>query len=376
MLKVLEAFGEPILYGGQESFVFRTIENMNRQNLHFDFVTPYYANNPKYIKFINSLDDSKLYCFNLPFKAGKNRFNVIKKYKKLLSVNQYDVVHINSGSISILALFTFYAKKAGVKKVIVHSHMSGNFNNLKHTIMKILYAPVFNRYADVLVAPTKSAAYWQFSKNTFKKHGKILKNGINIQQYAYNDKIRKAYRKRLNLNDNEILIGHVGRLSPEKNQKFLIDLVNYFVKHNKKAKLLLIGSGPQKKFLEELIQKKGLNQYIQLIGNVNNVEDYLQAMDLFIFPSEYEGLGIASIEAQDAGLPVVASTNVPSDIKITKDVDFLDLNAPLKEWYNKSLKMLSQNKYRDNNMELLKKHGYDIRDTAIELKNIFWSSRV
>lgn len=74
---------------------------------------------------------------------------------KILLDNQYDVVHINSGSISILALFTLYAKKAGVKKVIVHSHMSGKNKNVKHEVIKKIYAPIFSKYADVLIAPTK-----------------------------------------------------------------------------------------------------------------------------------------------------------------------------------------------------------------------------
>ncbi|MES5139389.1 glycosyltransferase [Lactobacillus crispatus] len=370
MKKILEAFGEPILYGGQEAFVFRTIENMNKKGLKFDFLTPYYADNPDYISFIKSLN-STLYSFNLPFNVGKNRFNVVNAYKKILLDNQYDVVHINSGSISILALFTLYAKKAGVKKVIVHSHMSGKNKNVKHEVIKKIYAPIFSKYADVFVAPTKKAAYWQFSKKIFNKKGRILKNGINIQQYAYNIGTREHYRNKLNISDHEILIGHVGRLSPEKNQIFLIKLLSYFIKNNTKAKLLLIGAGPQEKSIRMSIKQNRLEKYVQLIGNVDNVEDYLQAMDLFIFPSEYEGLGIASIEAQDAGLPVLASTNVPLDIKVTDNVMFLDLNLSLKEWYKQSLKLLSRKYDRAENTNFLKKQGYDIRNTAEKLKKIY-----
>lgn len=198
-----------------------------------------------------------------------------------------------------------------------------------------------------------------------------MKNGINIQQYAYNIGTREHYRNKLNISDHEILIGHVGRLSPEKNQIFLIKLLSYFIKNNTKAKLLLIGAGPQEKSIRMSIKQNRLEKYVQLIGNVDNVEDYLQAMDLFIFPSEYEGLGIASIEAQDAGLPVLASTNVPLDIKVTDNVMFLDLNLSLKEWYKQSLKLLSRKYDRAENTNFLKKQGYDIRNTAEKLKKIY-----
>lgn len=368
MKKILVAFGEPISYGGQESFVFRTIGKMNRKGLSYDFLTPYYADNEHYIDFIKSIN-SKLYTFKLPFNIGKSRFNVIKSYKEILAKNHYDIVHINSGSISILALLTLYAKKAGVKRVIVHSHMAGEHQNFKHEILKKIYNPIFLRKADVLIAPTKVAAYWQFSHKVFEEKGIILKNGINLQKYIYSVQKRKEYRQKISYDNNNIVLGHVGRFSPEKNQTFLINLLEYCITQNKNFRLLLIGSGSQKDYLKELIYQKKLEHYVDFLGNVNNVEDYLQAMDIFIFPSKYEGLGIVSIEAQAAGLPVLASKNIPADIKITNRVRFLSLNKPFEYWYSNILDMISKNKRQDN--QQLSNHEYDVRDTAEKLRNIY-----
>ena len=370
MVKVLIAFGEPISYGGQESFVFKTIESMNRKDLHFDFLTPYFIDNSHYKNFIDSLN-SKLYMFDLPFRIGKSRFNVIKKYNELLKKNRYDVVHINSGSISILAIFTLFAKLNHVNKVIVHSHMSGGGKNIKHETIKKLYSFIFKNYADILLAPSYEAVKWQFPNKVFSKKGKIIKNGIETNKYIFNDKIRGEYRRKLDFSSNDIVLGTVGRLAPEKNQVFLIELMKYLVRENKHYKLLLVGDGPERKNLITLVKKYSLANNIKFIGNVTNVEDYLQAMDIFMFPSKYEGLGIASIEAQAAGLPVLASSAVPKDIKLTPNVYFLNLNLSLGKWIEeiqkieiKKINRKSQNKYINQN-------GYNIQETAKKLRNIY-----
>ncbi len=370
MTKILIAFGEPISYGGQESFVFKTLQNMNQKGLYFDFLTPYFINNSYYKNFIDSLN-SKLYVFNLPFKIGKNRFNVIKKYNKLLKGNKYDVVHINSGSISILAIFALLAKVNHVSKVIVHSHMSGGKKNIKHEIIKKIYSFIFSNYADVLLAPSYEAAEWQFSNNIFSKKGKIIKNGIKTSKYIFNDKIREKYRKKLKYSSDDMVLGTVGRLAPQKNQAFLIKLMKYLVNKNKKYKLLLIGDGSERKNLIDLVEKYSLLDNVKFIGNVMNVEDYLQAMDIFMFPSKYEGLGIASIEAQAAGLPVLASSTVPRDIKLTNEVYFLDLGAPLKKWKDRIQKEECKEIDRKEQNTCIAQRGYDIKETAIYLRDIY-----
>lgn len=370
MKRVLEAFGEPILYGGQESFVFKTIKNMNKSRIDIDFLTPYFMNNPMYQKFAQSIK-AKIYIFNLPFKVGGNRFNVISKYNRLLKKNKYDIVHIHSGSISILAIFTLLAKINGVNRIIVHSHTSGENENFKHELLKRFFSPVFSKMATVLLAPSYDAAYWQFPKKAFKKKGKLIKNGIEVDKYLFNCEKRKKIRKQLEFSTNDTILGNVGRLSSEKNQIFLIRLLKSLVVINKKYKLLLVGDGPQYKILKTIVEKQNLSSNVKFVGNVNNVEDYLQAMDIFLFPSKYEGLGIASIEAQASGLPIIASTGVPEDINITGNVKFLSLGSPINEWI-KVVRATDVNN-RLNNMakDRIVDKGYDIRTTAAELRRIY-----
>lgn len=370
MIKVLEAFGEPISYGGQESFVFKTIEAMNKDNLRFDFLTPYFCDNSDYRNFVKSIN-SKIYSFNLPFEPGKNRFNVIKPYCELLKKNKYDVVHINSGSISILALMTFLAKKNNVKKVIVHSHMAGIPKNKKHEIIKKVFSPIFKHYADVLIAPSNEAANWQFAKKLFKQKGILLKNGIELNKYIFNSEIRNSYRSKLGYLKNDFLLGTVGRLSEEKNQKFLIKLLRYILNKKIDAKLLIVGDGKEKEGLKQLCKKLKVENQVQFVGNVNDVQNYLQAMDVFLFPSKYEGLGIASIEAQVAGLPVIASENVPRDIKITENVKFLKTDINFDKWYSEIVTLHNQQLNRSVNINTIKDSGYSVITTASKLKDVF-----
>ena len=151
----------------------------------------------------------------------------------------------------------------------------------------------------------------------------------------------------------------------------MIRLLKSLVVINKKYKLLLVGDGPQYKILKTIVEKQNLSSNVKFVGNVNNVEDYLQAMDIFLFPSKYEGLGIASIEAQASGLPIIASTGVPEDINITGNVKFLSLGSPINEWI-KVVRATDVNN-RLNNMakDRIVDKGYDIRTTAAELRRIY-----
>lgn len=371
MLKVLEVFGEPISYGGQESFVFETVKAMDKSNLKLDFLTPYYCNNKYYENFAKEIN-AKIYTFNLPFKPGNERFNVIRPYCELLKQNKYDVVHINSGSISILALMTYYAKKNRVKKVLVHSHMAISKENVKHSLIKKLYSPIFRYFSDYLVAPTEAAGLWQFPKSTFSKKGHIIKNGIDLDKFQFNLEKRNEIRSKLNFSSNDVVLGNVGRLAKQKNQIFLINLLNYIIQNKKtNYKLLLVGDGELKDLLKEKIKKYNLADYVTFVGSVSNVNDYLQAMDIFLFPSTDEGLGIAGIEAQAVGLPVITSKQIPKDIKVTKDVTFLETNLNYDEWLEKIISYSLNIDRRKSNLTEIKNEGYSIKDTANNLKRLF-----
>lgn len=367
MKKVLEIFGEPIQYGGQESFVFNTLQAMDRENLAFDFLTPYYVQSDKYERIAKELN-GKIYSFNLKFQPGKSRRNVSNKLDNFFKNHtEYDVVHIHSGSISILALCSKIAKKNGIKKVIAHSHMSGKSADIKHKLLKIFYNKYFLKYDNILCAPTEQAASWQFKNYLFRKRGKLIRNGIFLDKYKFSSEKRLEYRKKLNISSNSLVLGNVGRLSFEKNQMFLIELLSLFQHEN--VVLVLVGEGQDKEKLYQLAKKRGVDKKVIFVGNVSNVEDYLQAMDIFLFPSLFEGLGIAAIEAQASGLPVIASDMVPKDIAITKDVHFKSLNASISEWK----KLINKVKREKNRNIKIVNSSYDVKRSAASLRKIYIS---
>lgn len=371
MISVLEIFGEPISFGGQESFVFNTIGAMNRENLKIDFLTPYYVDNPKYQRFIKQIDGN-LYKFNLKFEPGKSRVNLIRPLEQFLKTHHYDVVHIHSGSISVLGFCALIAKKQKVKKVIVHSHMAGTNESLKHKILKQFMAPLFRFSATDFCAPTKEAGAWQFSSTIVKNKLNILRNGIDMSLFSFDEKQRMIMRKQLNLTEKTLLIGNVGRLDSNKNQVFLVKVFNELLKYKKDSKLLLIGDGlDYKKRLDVIIQKNHLKNFVIFTGNVNNVFDYMQAMDVFVFPSKFEGLGIVSIEAQGTGLPVVASNQIPKEIKMTDSVHFMSLNDDVERWASEILK-LSKSKRTDFNLATAHSE-YDIKNTSKVLRDLYFS---
>ena len=131
-MKVLEVFGEPISSGGQESLVINIISHMNLENMQIDLLTPYYCDHTYYKSVIEELG-GKVYEFGLPFEPGKSRFNINKEIDTFFKENKYDVVHVHSGSISVLCIIEYFAKKNGVKKVITHSHCAVEHINIKNS---------------------------------------------------------------------------------------------------------------------------------------------------------------------------------------------------------------------------------------------------
>ena len=345
------------------------LQNMDLSNLSIDLFTPYYCDNQDYIKYVNSLG-GKIIHMDLPFKVGGTRCEIVPCFKEFLQANYYDVVHIHSGSISVLAYYAQVASEQGVKKVIVHSHSSGVKENVKHFLIKLYASRLFKKYATDFCACSMEAAKWKFPKSVLSRTN-IMNNGVDLEKYKFNSSDRIIYRKKFDIDNDELVLGHVGRFSYEKNQAFLIELLKEYVHKNPKSKvkLFLIGDGAEFENVKQKAMEFGISSYINFVGVSDNVVDFLQVMDIFLFPSLYEGLGIVGIEAQAAGLPVIASKGIPKTIKVTENVHFVSLND-INQWCNKidELKLIK----RGNHSEDIKKNGFDILDTANEIRKLYF----
>ena len=218
-----------------------------------------------------------------------------------------------------------------IPKVIVHSHSSGiDFldEQLRNTIYQahIGYKERFTMdYATDVCACSQIAADWLYGTKIPREIIKIMPNAVDVSKFRFDSKIRRNIRERLNI-DDRIVIGNVGRYSYVKNQDFLIRVMAQVLKSEPKLFLILIGQGENIEIINKMVADMNLHDHILCLGWMNNIADYLQAMDLFCLPSKFEGLPISVIEAQAAGLRCLVSDKVTKEVNITGLVDFLPLD--------------------------------------------------
>ena len=365
-LRVLEAFGEPIADGGQEAFVFNTLEKMDRTGMRIDFLTAYDLTSRHYAGMAEQMG-GKIYALKLPFAPGKSRNNIAAPFRAFLRTHSYDVVHVHSGSISVLALMSSVAKRAGVKKVIVHSHATGEKDSLKHRILRFAASLIMAGHVDLYCACSQKAAEWKFEPK-YAARAKIIKNGIDTRRFRCDPGTRERMRRMMGL-EASFVIGHVGRFTKEKNHRFLVEIFELLLERCPEARLLLVGAGDGMERVRKQVREKALEDKVLFSGSVTNVEDYLQVMDVFVLPSLFEGLGIAAVEAQSTGLPVVLSDSVTREAKIAENAVYLSLNDSPAVWADTILGF--RGCQRKGQSDLVRDAGFDICRTAAVVRRIY-----
>ncbi|MDO5406081.1 MAG: glycosyltransferase [Eubacteriales bacterium] len=367
MKKILEVLGEPIENGGQEAFVFNVLANMDLSRARVDVFTPYHCDNTYYKSMIEN-SGGRIIAMELPFAPGNSRINIMKPLSEYLKNNHYDVVHVHSGSISVLAEVAFVARINHVKKIIVHSHCAAEKKTIKYGLAKLASLPIMHFCPTDYFACSQVAGDWKFSRRIAQNKLLILKNGVDLKKFAPNSEVREMYRKKLAVSGETFVIGHVGRFSYQKNHEYLIDVFEKVRSQHNDSVLLLIGEGEDFDRIQKLVHNKHLRDSVIFLGNVDNVNDYMQIMDVFLLPSHFEGLPIVGVEAQAAGLPIFVSNNVSPELKLSPTIEFLDLDDQEK-WVDKTLSCLDT-KHVDNSKCLLK-NGYSIEDTAKKLMEVY-----
>lgn len=346
--------------GGVESVVMNYYRNIDRNKVQFDFICD---EDSKYIPKdeIEGLGGKVILIppYQKPFKYHK-------ELKRVLKEGKYKIVHSHINTLSVFSLWA--AKAAGVPVRIAHSHSTTNKKEWKKNFMKQILRPFCKVFATDYFCCSEKAGRWQFGNRAYNQ-GKVylLNNAIDVDKFKYNKMIRKQKRKELNIKDNQLVIGHIGRFVTVKNHMFLIDVFNEICKKRKNAILLLAGDGPLKEKIQNKVKELGLEKSVQFLGQRDDANELYQVMDLFLFPSLYEGLGMVLIEAQCSGLPCVASTEVPRGVAVTNIVKFLCLNNSLNSWKIEILKLIKQTK-RKNNIKIVSMSGYDIKHESKKIE--------
>ena len=344
---------------GLETMIMNYYRKFDRENIQFDFLVhrnekAYYDEEienlggriyriPKLNPFSNSYKDSL-----------KSFFNAHPEYK---------IVHVHQDCLSGIILKV--AKECGVPVRIAHSHSSSQDKNLKY-IIKLFYKKYIPKYATHLLACGQKAGEWMFSGAKFD----VLNNAIDASKYTFCLQKRKDMRKKIGIDEKKFVIGHVGRFSDTKNHSFLLEV---FYEINKKcdALLLLVGEGSLREDIEKKAQDLGVSEKIVFLGRRNDVYDVLQAMDVFVLPSKYEGFPVSVVEAQCSGLMCFISDKVPLDCRITDLVEQIPLDSSLEHWANKILE--ARQLERRNTLEQIKSNGFDIEENAKKLTDFYLS---
>lgn len=344
--------------GGLETMLMNYYRHIDRTEIQFDFLT-HRCYSGDYGDEIKSLG-GKIYHM-----STLNPFS--REYKTDLSLffekhPEYQIIHVHQDCMSSVVLKE--AKKHNVRVRIAHSHNSSQDKNLKYPI-KLFYRHFIPKYATYLLSCGEDAGKWMFCGEKFE----VLNNAIDAKKYIFNQEKRNKIRDLWGISKDELLVGHVGRFSPPKNHFFLIEIFASILKRIN-AKLILVGDGKLRTQIEEKVKEMGLQDRIILCGVRGDVADLLQAMDVFVFPSHYEGLPVTMIEAQAAGLPCLISDKVSSECIITDLVQQISLNAGAEVWAQKAI-ALAKNMRRKNTYELIKNKGFDIEENAKQLQNFY-----
>lgn len=343
--------------GGLETMLMNYYRHIDRELVQFDFLT-HRDFRADYDDEIESLG-GKIYRLPRLVPWSPSYRKALDKF--FAEHTEYRIVHIHQDCLSSVILKA--AKRHGVPVRIAHSHNSSQDKNLKYLI-KLYYRRQIPQYATHLFACSQDAGNWMFRGAPFQ----IMNNAIDAILYQYNPELANQIRKELGIPTDSFVMGHVGRFAPQKNHVFLLDVFAAVQKRHENAVLLLVGDGSLRPEIEKKVSALGLSGKVIFTGVRSDVPDLMQTMDVFVFPSLYEGLGIVAVEAQAAGLPCFLSTEVPSSACMTDNVWKISLKNTPNVWADH---ILGQIREHADTYKRVKDAGFDIVENAKWLQNFY-----
>ena len=369
MIRILHFVSSINVNNGVMVLLMNYYRNIGTDLIQFDFVYFIKNNIKNYEKEIQSKGGI---CFfvaapnNTPLKFEKE---IHLLYEKLQ--NKYYAIHIHD--IFMPFFLMDCRQKLGVKKIIVHAHLTVYGYSVVKSIRNRIFS--FPKYliADEYWACSKIAGEMLFGKNRFYKKGMVLNNAISLEKFLYCEDLRIKTRKELGI-ENNFVIGHVGWFNPQKNHEFLINVFEMIKKELPEAKLILIGDGLGRPIIEDICKKKNILKDVIFLGVRNDVYKLMHLFDVFCFPSKYEGLGIALIEAQALGIPCVYSDKVPDEANVIYQQNtILSLNDSLENW-KRAIIEAKRKVY--NTHEQLLISGFDIKEESKKIVSYYLREKI
>lgn len=359
MIRVLHVFGG-LGTGGTESLIMSWYRNIDRTKIQFDFLVRSPDNN--YVEEITELGGRVFYTASFP----RHFFRNFVETRKILQQNEWDVIHVH-GNAAMYMLPLRLAKKLGYTHRIMHSHSIKAQNkvfSLVHNANKL----GFPHLATHCLACSSAAGKWMFDDNAFA----LSRNAIDVDSHSFNADNRSQIRKQLDI-ENKFVIGHVGRFATPKNHEFLLNVFAKVKCQRCDCILMLVGDGELETAIRAKAEQLGIADSILFMGRQSNVGELMSAMDMFVLPSLYEGLGIVLVEAQCNGLPCVVSQEAYNEeVSVYPELlSVLPLPCGAEAWANHVLDKMSSEIDRNVDLSILRDCGYDMKTEITKLEELY-----
>lgn len=360
MIRVLQIITSLEGAGGVQKRLVDNYKNMNRQDIHFDFVVHEFEH--------GELEETVQKLGSTVFHVCPKQVSLIRNIRDIhnvISKGNYDIVQCHMEHAGAIALLI--AKLNNVTIRIAHGHIAHlPFSGIQK-YLNPLFSFILRHVSTDYWACSEDAGEWLFGRKMNRL--RVIPNAIEVENFKFSTVIRKKMRERLGIK-NEFALVNVGRLSQQKNQAFLLKIVSGLMDVGLPVKLFIIGDGELRDDLVKQIAENGLSDVVQLLGTRDNVNTYLQAMDLMIHPALYEGLGNVLIESQAAGLPVVASLEgIPAETNLTKLIKYVSLNGGVNNWIKACQDMLKID--RVDMTRTIAEKGYDVKVQGLQLQELY-----
>lgn len=341
--------------GGAETLIMSLYRNIDRTKVQFDFLTC------KEGVFDEEIVELGGKVYRIPYVSNIGHFGYVKALNAFFhSHKKYKIVHSHMDKMSGFVLRS--AKKAGVPIRIAHSHNTSSEGGKAAKAYKSYAGRFILTTSTHLLACSNLAANWLFANKA--EQARILKNGIDCNQFAFSPDVREQVREELQLPQDNFVIGHVGRFAHQKNHSFLIDVFVELMKDKPDSILVLAGDGPLRAEIEAKVRGLKIENNVKFLGIRSDINRLLQVFDVFVFPSFHEGLPVTLVEAQGAGLPCVISKEITKEVDLGINLVEYSVLEDRMMWVEKIKKIAVSHIRRNIPASSLADKGYDIKNTA------------
>lgn len=349
--------------GGVESVVLNYYRHINRDKIQFGFVV--HDNTTVDVSALVEPLGGRVY--KVPA-YNKNIWGFMKGVYNIVKHHNYKIIHSHMTTLSVFSLGPAWL--AGAKIRILHAHNTTVSSEYFRNIIKLMLRPFSIAVANHYFACSQLVAQWMYG-DIFRKII-IINNAVDLKKFAFNRIRRNILRRELGL-ENSFVIGHVGRFVYQKNHEYLIHLLAFIMRTMSDVKLVLIGDGPLRERILNLIHTLNMDDRVLYLGVRHDVDDLYNIFDVVYLPSWYEGLAVVSVEAQANGLPILMSKYVTEEACIDKDLSYrIGVgDDDMEKWLEMTQSIREHSQWRGIQSEVLQKKGFDISQKSAELEALY-----